>query len=120
MPLSVSLDLALLFNSPGQLAAGWALMVVAMMLPLDDRAAVACSGAEFCEAASAVDAALRRGLHCDMDDGRRGAAGDRAAGAMGRADAAGLSWPRDGRGAVLANLAGQAVVSQPLSPAAAA
>ncbi len=34
VPLSVSLDLALLFNSPGQLLAGWALMVVAMMLPL--------------------------------------------------------------------------------------
>ncbi len=34
VPLAVSLDLALLFNSPGQLAAGWALMVVAMMLPL--------------------------------------------------------------------------------------
>jgi predicted metal-binding membrane protein len=34
VPLSVSLDLALLFNSPGQLATGWALMVVAMMLPL--------------------------------------------------------------------------------------
>jgi predicted metal-binding membrane protein len=34
VPLSVSLDLALLFNSPGQLASGWALMVVAMMLPL--------------------------------------------------------------------------------------
>jgi predicted metal-binding membrane protein len=33
-PLSVSLDLALLLNSPGQLALGWALMVVAMMLPL--------------------------------------------------------------------------------------
>ena len=34
VPLSVSLDLALLLNSPGQLALGWALMVVAMMLPL--------------------------------------------------------------------------------------
>lgn len=34
VPLSLSLDLALLFNSPGQLLAGWALMVVAMMLPL--------------------------------------------------------------------------------------
>jgi predicted metal-binding membrane protein len=34
VPLAVSLDLALLFNSPGQLATGWVLMVVAMMLPL--------------------------------------------------------------------------------------
>ena len=33
-PLSVSLAAALLFNSPGQLATGWALMVLAMMLPL--------------------------------------------------------------------------------------
>jgi len=32
--LSVSFDLALVFNSPSQLAVGWALMVVAMMLPL--------------------------------------------------------------------------------------
>ena len=34
VPPSVLLDLALLLNSPGQLALGWALMVVAMMLPL--------------------------------------------------------------------------------------
>jgi predicted metal-binding membrane protein len=34
VPLSVSLDLALMFNSPAQLAAGWALMVAAMMSPL--------------------------------------------------------------------------------------
>jgi predicted metal-binding membrane protein len=34
VPLSVSVELALLFNSPGQLAIGWALMVLAMMLPL--------------------------------------------------------------------------------------
>jgi predicted metal-binding membrane protein len=34
VPLSVSFDLALLFNSPSQLAAGWALMVAAMMAPL--------------------------------------------------------------------------------------
>jgi len=34
LPLSVSFDLALIFNSPGQLALGWALMVAAMMLPL--------------------------------------------------------------------------------------
>ncbi len=34
VPLSVSFDLALQFNSPAQLATGWALMVVAMMLPL--------------------------------------------------------------------------------------
>jgi predicted metal-binding membrane protein len=33
-PLSVSLDLALIFSSPGGLALGWALMVVAMMFPL--------------------------------------------------------------------------------------
>jgi predicted metal-binding membrane protein len=33
-PLSTSVELALLFNSPGQLAIGWALMVLAMMLPL--------------------------------------------------------------------------------------
>jgi predicted metal-binding membrane protein len=33
-PLSTSVELALLFNSPGQLAIGWALMVIAMMLPL--------------------------------------------------------------------------------------
>src|ERR1700681_437080 len=34
VPLSVSFDLALMFNSPAQLAAGWALMVAAMMSPL--------------------------------------------------------------------------------------
>jgi len=34
LPLSASVELALLFSSPGQLALGWALMVVAMMLPL--------------------------------------------------------------------------------------
>jgi predicted metal-binding membrane protein len=34
VPLSVSFDLALLFNSPARLAAGWALMVAAMMAPL--------------------------------------------------------------------------------------
>jgi predicted metal-binding membrane protein len=34
LPLSVSLDLALMSNSPAQLAAGWALMVAAMMSPL--------------------------------------------------------------------------------------
>jgi predicted metal-binding membrane protein len=34
MPLSVSLDLALLLNSPGKLGAGWALMIAAMMSPL--------------------------------------------------------------------------------------
>jgi predicted metal-binding membrane protein len=34
MPLSVSLDLALLLNSPAKLAAGWALMIAAMMSPL--------------------------------------------------------------------------------------
>jgi predicted metal-binding membrane protein len=34
MPLSVSLDLALLLNSPVKLAAGWALMIAAMMSPL--------------------------------------------------------------------------------------
>jgi predicted metal-binding membrane protein len=33
-PLSTSVELALLFNSPGQLAIGWTLMVLAMMLPL--------------------------------------------------------------------------------------
>jgi predicted metal-binding membrane protein len=33
-PLSASFELALLLNSPGQLATGWALMVIAMMLPL--------------------------------------------------------------------------------------
>lgn len=33
-PLSASFELALLFNSPWQLAASWALMVLAMMLPL--------------------------------------------------------------------------------------
>jgi predicted metal-binding membrane protein len=34
VPLSASVELALLVNSPGQLALGWALMVLAMMLPL--------------------------------------------------------------------------------------
>jgi predicted metal-binding membrane protein len=34
MPLSVSFDLALLLNSPAKLAAGWALMIAAMMSPL--------------------------------------------------------------------------------------
>jgi predicted metal-binding membrane protein len=34
VPLSVSFDLALVFNSPAQLAAGWALMLAAMMSPL--------------------------------------------------------------------------------------
>jgi predicted metal-binding membrane protein len=34
MPLSESLDLALVFNAPATLAAGWALMLAAMMLPL--------------------------------------------------------------------------------------
>jgi len=34
VPLPASLELALLFNSPWQLALGWALMVLAMMLPL--------------------------------------------------------------------------------------
>ncbi|MEY9699477.1 putative metal-binding membrane protein [Bradyrhizobium diazoefficiens] len=34
IPLSVSFDLALLLNSPSQLAAGWALMITAMMSPL--------------------------------------------------------------------------------------
>jgi predicted metal-binding membrane protein len=34
MPLSVSLDLALLLNSPAKLAAGWAQMLAAMMSPL--------------------------------------------------------------------------------------
>jgi len=34
VPLSVTFDLALLFNSPAQLASGWALMVAAMMSPL--------------------------------------------------------------------------------------
>jgi predicted metal-binding membrane protein len=34
IPLSVSFDLALLLNSPGKLAAGWALMIAAMMSPL--------------------------------------------------------------------------------------
>jgi predicted metal-binding membrane protein len=33
-PLSASLDLALIFNSPMRLAGSWGLMVVAMMLPL--------------------------------------------------------------------------------------
>ncbi|HEY4404330.1 MAG TPA: DUF2182 domain-containing protein [Xanthobacteraceae bacterium] len=33
-PLSISLDLVLAFNSPAQLASGWALMVAAMMSPL--------------------------------------------------------------------------------------
>lgn len=33
-PLAASFELALLFNSPGQLATDWALMVLAMMLPL--------------------------------------------------------------------------------------
>jgi predicted metal-binding membrane protein len=33
-PLSVSFNLALVFNSPAQIASGWALMVAAMMLPL--------------------------------------------------------------------------------------
>jgi predicted metal-binding membrane protein len=33
-PLSVSLDLALIVNSPAPLALGWVLMVVAMMFPL--------------------------------------------------------------------------------------
>ncbi len=33
-PLSVSFDLALVFNSPAKLASGWALMVAAMMSPL--------------------------------------------------------------------------------------
>jgi len=33
-PLSVSFDLALAFNSPAQLASGWALMLAAMMAPL--------------------------------------------------------------------------------------
>src|SRR4029077_18091748 len=33
-PLSVSFDLALVLNSPVQLASGWALMVAAMMSPL--------------------------------------------------------------------------------------
>lgn len=33
-PLSASLELALLVNSPGKLATGWTLMVLAMMLPL--------------------------------------------------------------------------------------
>jgi len=32
-PLSASVELMLLFNSPGQLAIGWTLMVLAMMLP---------------------------------------------------------------------------------------
>jgi len=34
VPLSTSVELALLVNSPGQLAIGWALMVLSMMLPL--------------------------------------------------------------------------------------
>lgn len=34
MPLSVSFDLALMLNSPAKLAAGWALMLAAMMSPL--------------------------------------------------------------------------------------
>jgi predicted metal-binding membrane protein len=34
VPLSVSFDLALVFNSPALLASGWALMVAAMMSPL--------------------------------------------------------------------------------------
>jgi predicted metal-binding membrane protein len=34
IPLSVSFDLALLLNSPAKLAAGWALMITAMMSPL--------------------------------------------------------------------------------------
>lgn len=34
LPLSVSFDLALVFNAPAQLASGWALMVAAMMSPL--------------------------------------------------------------------------------------
>jgi predicted metal-binding membrane protein len=34
VPLSDSFDLALVFNSPAQLASGWALMVAAMMSPL--------------------------------------------------------------------------------------
>jgi predicted metal-binding membrane protein len=33
-PLSVSFDQALMFNPPAKLASGWALMIVAMMLPL--------------------------------------------------------------------------------------
>jgi predicted metal-binding membrane protein len=33
-PLSVSFDLALMLNSPAQLASGWALMIAAMMSPL--------------------------------------------------------------------------------------
>jgi predicted metal-binding membrane protein len=33
-PLSVSFDLALVFNSPAKLASGWTLMVAAMMAPL--------------------------------------------------------------------------------------
>jgi predicted metal-binding membrane protein len=34
IPLSVSFDLALVFNSPARLACGWALMLAAMMLPV--------------------------------------------------------------------------------------
>ena len=34
IPLSVSFDLALLLNPPAKLAAGWALMIIAMMSPL--------------------------------------------------------------------------------------
>jgi predicted metal-binding membrane protein len=34
IPLSVSFDLALIFNSPARLANGWALMLAAMMLPV--------------------------------------------------------------------------------------
>jgi predicted metal-binding membrane protein len=34
MPLSASFDLALVFNAPATLASDWALMLVAMMLPL--------------------------------------------------------------------------------------
>jgi predicted metal-binding membrane protein len=34
IPLSVSFDLALIFNSPARLASGWTLMLAAMMLPV--------------------------------------------------------------------------------------
>lgn len=34
IPLSVSFDLALLFNSPARLASGWVVMLAAMMLPV--------------------------------------------------------------------------------------
>ena len=117
---SLSLGLALLLNSPAQLAADWALMLAAMMSPLLVAPLRHVRDRSFISRRARAMLLFIAGYATVWMIDRRGAAGHRSHGIMGCARTAALPRRCSRRCDAVAGLARQAVVPEPLpSPAAA-